>query len=181
VSQDEDHPVTAGLVALVAVALAIGLLLGLVSLLGSRVLGLGGSGEDRASGDGGPSLYLPAPRATGSSVPAAEDSPTGASASESPARPRKRTRPITLRAGSAAVAAMARIDLTGAYRGGDGTVLQVQRKGDGGAWEDFPVTATVSGGTFATYVQTGRSGEQRFRVRDAATGRTSNAVTVTVG
>ena len=51
----------------------------------------------------------------------------------------------------------ARIDLTGTYPTGEGAVLQVQRAtGPGDSWVDFPVTVTVSGGQFSTYVQTGR-------------------------
>ncbi len=51
---------------------------------------------------------------------------------------------------------------------------------EGGAWSDFPVTASVSGGQFATYVTTSHTGPQRIRVADKATHRTSNAVRVTV-
>jgi len=75
---------------------------------------------------------------------------------------------------------MARIDLSGVYPQGEGAVLQVQRMTPDHHWEDFPVTAAVSGGTFSTYVQTGRPGAQRFRVRDSDTGRVSNVVKVTV-
>jgi hypothetical protein len=59
-------------------------------------------------------------------------------------------------------------------------VLQVQRK-EGGSWSDFPVSVTVSDGRFSTYVQTGRSGPNRFRVRDTDSKRVSNPVTVRVG
>jgi hypothetical protein len=40
---------------------------------------------------------------------------------------------------------------------------------------------SVSGGTFATYVQTARAGANKFRVVDTDTEVTSNEVTVTVG
>ena len=54
---------------------------------------------------------------------------------------------------------MEQIDLTGVYPGGEGAILQVQRF-EGGKWEDFPVTASVSNETFSTYVQTSQTGRQ---------------------
>jgi hypothetical protein len=61
-------------------------------------------------------------------------------------------------------------------------VLQVQRATvPGDSWVDIPVTVTVSGGTFSTYVQTGRAGPNRFRVIDTDKEQTSNEVTVTIG
>lgn len=176
-TSDERHPIVAALVALVAVGLVVGLLLGVVALIGSRVAGLGGDGGATDAG-GGPSLYLPTPvpTATTSGSPAPVAEPTApAPTSSTPAEQ------ITLQSGAASVAPMERIDLSGVYPGGEGAVLQVQRKGEGDSWEDFPVTAAVSGGTFSTYVQTGRSGVQRFRVRDSDSGRVSNVVSVTVG
>jgi hypothetical protein len=56
--------------------------------------------------------------------------------------------------------------------------LQVQRFE--GGWTDFPSSTSVSGGTFTTYVMTGQSGMNKFRVVDPATGKKSNAVTVHV-
>ena len=75
---------------------------------------------------------------------------------------------------------MQQIDLTGTYPGGEGAILQVQRL-ENGAWSDFPVTMSVSGGTFATYVQTSQLGPNQFRVIDTDTEAISNDVTVTVG
>ncbi len=74
---------------------------------------------------------------------------------------------------------MERVNLTGRYQGADNLTLQVQRFEDG-AWSDFGVTATVRVGTYATYVQTGRVGEQRFRMRDAQADQGSNVVLVTI-
>ena len=89
---------------------------------------------------------------------------------------------VTLQAGETQVGPMGRIDLTGTYQTGEGAVLQVQRAtGPGDSWVDFPVTATVSGGTFSTYVQTGRTGPNRFRVIDTDTDLVSNEVTITIG
>ena len=75
---------------------------------------------------------------------------------------------------------MQQIDLTGTYQAGEGAILQVQRM-ENGSWSDFPVTMSVSGGTFATYVQTSRTGPNEFRVVDTDSDVVSNEVTVTVG
>ena len=56
--------------------------------------------------------------------------------------------------------------------------LQVQRFEEG-KWRDFGVSATVRVGTFETYVMTGQSGEQRFRMYDPAAKEGSNVVLVT--
>ena len=69
--------------------------------------------------------------------------------------------------------------LTGVYPGGEGAVVQVQRF-ESGKWVDFPVDASVSGETFSTYVQTARTGVNRFRVRDTSGPDVSNEVRVTV-
>jgi hypothetical protein len=176
VTSDEKHPVAAGLVALVTVGLLVGALLGGVTLVASRVAGLGGGDGSGAAG-AGPSLYLPTPSATGSPAAAADTAaPTAPATTTSAAAPK-----ISLQTGASSVAPMERIDLSGTYAGGEGAVLQVQRQDEGDTWEDFPVTAAVSGGTFSTYVQTGRPGVQRFRVRDSDSGLVSNVVSVTVG
>jgi hypothetical protein len=179
VTTDEKHPIAAGFTALLGIALALGLLLGIVTLVVSRVAGLGGDHGPKTSG-GGPSLYLPSPVPTQST----SGSPAGASSGGPPTVPPATSsapaKAITLQSGQSSVGAMQRIDLSGVYPGGEGAVLQVQRMGTGSAWEDFPVTAAVSGGTFSTYVQTGRPGVQQFRVRDPDAKLVSNVVSVTV-
>jgi hypothetical protein len=72
-----------------------------------------------------------------------------------------------------------RVNLTGTYRKADNVGLQVQRFEDG-KWRDFGVSATVSVGTFETYVMTGQSGEHRFRMFDPRTKQGSNVVLVTI-
>ena len=72
-----------------------------------------------------------------------------------------------------------RINLSGRYRSGNGHTLQVQRFENG--WSDFPVTATVNGGQYATWVITSQTGKNRFRVVDTSTGRASRPVTVRIG
>ena len=75
---------------------------------------------------------------------------------------------------------MEKIDLTGVYPRGEGSVLQVQRFTDG-SWRDFPVTVSVSDETFTTYVQTSQGGVNRFRVVDTDSGLESNEVRITIG
>ncbi len=180
--ESNQHPIVAGLIALVAVGLAIGLLAGGAALVATRVLGLGGDATATDS-SARQSMYLPQPEKTTASAPTSQ--PTQPAASE-PTGPVRTTQTpdtgISLQAGQSQVGPMQRIDLTGTYTGGEGAVLQVQRAtGPGDSWADFPVTVTVSGGTFSTYVQTGRAGPNRFRVVDTAKDLASNEVTVTIG
>jgi hypothetical protein len=173
----ENRPVLTGLIALVGVAVAIGLLGGLAVLAGVKVTGIGG---DTGAGDepsSSATFRLPKPSET-STETAPEDS-TGTSpgtetTSEAPATG------ISLSAAQQSVSPMQQIDLTGTYQAGEGAILQVQRK-ENGAWSDFPVTMSVSGGTFATYVQTSRTGPNEFRVVDTDSDVVSNEVTITVG
>lgn len=183
---DEGHPIVTGLVALVGVALAVGLVLGLVVLAGTHVLGLGG--DDGGGGSTSErSMYLPRPEKTppatgpeitlapGASTPAGSDQP-----SSDPSRSEKPRKQITLSASSTSAGPMETFDLTGVYPGGEGAILQVQRF-TGGSWQDFPVTASVSDETFQTSVATSYPGPNRFRVVDTDTGLESNEVRVTIG
>lgn len=178
-SDHDDRPVLSGLIALVAVAAVVGLVGGLAALVGSRVLGLDGdaaaSGTDATSGT---SLYLPEPTITSETT----TPDTGASSTSEPAEPSSAATAstISLSAGQQSVSAMQQIDLTGTYPSGEGAILQVQRR-ENGKWSDFPVTMSVSNGTFATYVLTSRVGENRFRVIDTDKDLFSNKVVVTVG
>lgn len=172
----KDRPVLAGLLALVAVAVAIGLLGGLAVIVGVKATGLDGSttaSDDSAT----PSTFnLPKPSETGSSIPPPEEEVQPSAGEESSAP----TEPISLTAVQQSVSPMQQIDLTGTYQGGEGAVLQVQRF-ENGAWGDFPVTTSVTGGAFATAVATGRVGENKFRVIDTDSEAISNEITVTVG
>jgi hypothetical protein len=191
--QDEKHPIIAGLIALVSVTLVVGLVLGIVAAVSVHVFGVGGGDNNSASA--GQTMYLPTPSPTPtpsgplvtlapstdspSTTPGEEPSDSAkAKPSKSPSAPAKQ---ITLSAGETSVAPMEQIDLTGVYPGGEGAILQVQRK-LGGTWQDFlSVDAAVSGGQFSTYVQTGQIGVQKFRMRDTTSGMLSNVVSVKVG
>jgi hypothetical protein len=178
----KQHPIVAGITALVGVGLAIGLLAGGGTLVATRVMGLGAE-TTATDSTARQSMYLPKPEKTTPTETSAP-APTLSAATE-PTGPVRTTKTpetgISLQAGQTQVGPMGRIDLTGTYTGGEGAVLQVQRAtGPGDSWVDFPVTATVSGGTFSTYVQTGRSGPNRFRVIDTDTDEVSNEVTVNI-
>ena len=178
----EERPVLTGILALVGVALVVGLVLGGGALAASKVLGLDGgdSGTDAATSRD--SLYLPefeetekpsGPLVTLRPEPSSESKPS------KDAKPAKPKNDISLSAGQTQVAPMGQIDLTGVYPGGEGAILQVQRR-EGSQWDDFPVTVSVSNETFSTYVQTGQVGANRFRVVDTDTGEASNVVKVTI-
>ena len=173
----EKRPVLTGLVALVSVAVVIGLLGGLAVMVGVKATGIGGTSSSSSSEDAPATFNLPRPSDTGSTDAAPEETvePTsGEPTSETPAEA------ISLTTSRQSVSPMQQIDLTGTYQAGEGSILQVQRFEDG-AWADFPVTVSVSGGTFATYVLTGRAGPNQFRVVDTDSEAVSNEVTVTVG
>jgi hypothetical protein len=74
-----------------------------------------------------------------------------------------------------------RIVISGVAAGSSaGNKLTVQRK-QGGSWTDFPAGTTAGkGGAYSVWLQTSRSGDNVFRVRDEKTGATSDPVTVHV-
>jgi hypothetical protein len=185
----DESPGRALLVALGAmlgVALLVGLAVGAVVL---TLTGLG-SGDDGASGPRGgsseESLFMPdytptesageewqlprvrEPQTPDVELPEGEPStPEGAGT-------------ITLFVAPQSVPAGGRINFNGVYDGAEGATLQVQRR-ENGAWTDFPVTATVRGGSFETWIQTSRTGRTEFRVYDAAADEGSNPVAVEIG
>jgi hypothetical protein len=173
----ENRPVLTGLLALVGVAVVIGLLGGLAVMVGVKATGIGDTSTASDDSTSSATFNLPRPSDTSSSIPAPEESvepSAGEPSSEAPATG------ISLTATQQSVSPMQQIDLTGTYPGGEGAILQVQRF-ENGAWSDFPVTMSVSGGTFATYVQTSQVGANKFRVIDTDTQVASNELTVTVG
>jgi hypothetical protein len=178
-----ERPVLTGLVALVGVGILVGLFLGGAALAATHVLGLG-NGDSSAGATSAQSMYLPRPSKTqspsGPLITLSPD-PNGTHA-PSPDHTTEATpdKAISLSAGQTDVGSMEQIDLTGVYPRGEGAILQVQRF-QGGAWVDFPVTASVSNETFSTYVQTSQPGRNRFRVVDTDTGLESNEVHVNVG
>ncbi|WP_141014556.1 hypothetical protein [Nocardioides sambongensis] len=193
-SDNLRRPIVNGIVALVAVAVAVGVILAGVALVGTRMLGIG---EDSTAADGstrGQTMVIPKPQKTteasgplvtlNTEEPATEEPEEGESEEATDEATEEKTKKaaekaITLSAGQSSVANFGQIDLTGIYPGGEGAVLQVQRF-ESGRWADFDATIPVSGESFSTYVQTGVSGVNRFRVTDKSTGKSSNEVRVTV-
>jgi hypothetical protein len=176
---------------LVAVALVIGAILSVIALGAAKFTGVD-SAKSTASAK--PSLYVPSGKPTvglepypdPSGVPdRAKKSPQGggssdSGSSDSPDSPGPQKKGITLQLFPQQVSAGQRINISGVYSNGEGARLQVQRF-EHGSWSDFPVTTSVSGGQFATYITTSHTGPQQFRVADKAAGRQSNAVRVRVG
>lgn len=158
-----------GVAALLLVAVVVGGVVGAFALGAARVSGLD---DARTRTTAKPTLVMPSdPPATGTKPrPRATRRPTPSA----PGRP-----VIELRADPPSVRAGQRINLTGDYRGGNGALLQVQRLE--GGWVDFPVTMSVDGGRFSTWVQSTRTGDSAFRVVDTSAGRSSNVVHVTIG
>lgn len=178
-AERKEHPVLWGLVALVSVAAAVGLILGFGALAATRLLGVGGGSADSTAGAEA-SMYLPRPERTARSAPAAAESTRPAAPRSDRTKTQEPQTGITLTAGQSSVGPMQQIDLSGQYPQGEGAILQVQRF-QSGAWVDFPVTVSVSAGGFSTYVQTGQTGVNRFRVFDSDRGEASNEVRITIG
>jgi hypothetical protein len=184
---DEDAPWTrqllVGLSVLAIVALVVGGVMSVVALGAAKVTGIADAEPDATQP---PSLYIPSGEPT--TRPDAFPDPPGAKQGKAAKKPAdkpdgKRTKEpakrLTLQAFPRQVSPDERINLTGAYKGGEGARLQVQRFE--GRWVDFPVTTSVSGGVFSTYIFSGREGRNRFRVIDVGSGRASNAVRVRIG
>jgi hypothetical protein len=108
----------------------------------------------------------------GNSGDDAGDAPsTVTTATPSPSESATPTSTITLTAAQSSVAASERIDMTGRLQPPvAGVELTVERSLNGSDWDTFPdaddpVTVTTDdNGEFSTYVLTGRSGENQFRV-----------------
>ena len=170
--------------AMAAVALVVGLVVGGIVLAVSRVAGVDQVAEAQAQqapatmsippydatrpakDEPGVTTYEPSPTPS-------VDLPTGAPSASAAATG------ISLVVSPMEVAAGQQINFSGSY-GREGASLQIQRQA-GGGWTDFPVSATVGGGTFDTWIVTSQTGTAQFRVIDEATGTVSNSVTVTIG
>ncbi|GAB3651895.1 hypothetical protein GCM10027596_00340 [Nocardioides korecus] len=174
----DDEQVTSAVTKGIALVLAIAAVIAVGTILMVRGLGLGAT--DTSSGStGSDPVEAPTPLpSTALPVPSDSSAPTmsaGPSRSPSPG-----SGDIQLNISPVQARPMERINLTGDYPGNDNVTLEVQRFSDG-TWTNFGVQAPVRVGTFSTYVMTGRSGENRFRVFDPASGKGSNVVLVTIG
>ncbi len=125
-------------------------------LLAAAVVGFGGGAFAGNSGGDDPGSGP----TTATTTPASPSASSAAPAST-----------ITLIAAQSSVAASEHIDMTGQLQPPvAGVEFKVERSLNGSDWDTFPdaddpVTVTTNdNGEFSTYVQTGRSGENQFRV-----------------
>jgi hypothetical protein len=167
--------------AMLGVALVVGLIIGGVAVVALRDV-VGGSSQAAESGD---EDQLVVPRYEPTKGPADDPQIPGIKRPEKPDDLKQTKEPtkakVTLFAAPQSVSPGERINFNGVYVDGrEGTSLQIQRR-ENDTWTDFPVDATVRGGSFETWIQTSRTGKQVFRVYDAGADRASNTVTVTVG
>jgi len=177
--RERQQDVTAVVLKILGVAVAVGLVIGLGAWLMVKALGLDSADTPGQSlAQVGPVTPLPS---SALPVPGASDLPTPDNTglvTTSPGAPA--TGALYLNATPVFVSPMERINLTGQWPGHDNESLLVQRF-EGGQWADFGVQVHVNIGTFETYVMTGRQGDQKFRVYDPTSKTASNEVTVTVG
>ncbi|HEX6876967.1 MAG TPA: hypothetical protein VF165_15010 [Nocardioidaceae bacterium] len=196
--ENDDNPwyrsLLAGIGALLGVAILVG---GVISLVTLGAVNVSGIGDSSSSPVAEQTLYIPKhedrshdprdkdltlsdlnggrnPQASASAQPGESPSPT-----KDAKKNKKQPSVISLSASPTTVQQMEQIYLSGTYPGGEGATLQVQRL-EGGSWNNFPTSASVSGGTFSTYVMTGQQGDNKFRVVDTDSGKKSNDVNVTV-
>ena len=176
--RDPRQELTAVILKVLGVAVAVGLVIGIGAWLMVKTLGLDSAevSSDLPGGSSSPVTPLPTtalPVPTESALPTPDN--TGlVTRTSSP------TGDLYLTATPVFVDPMERINLTGQWPGHDNEGLLVQRFEDG-EWRDFGVQVRVNVGTFETYVMTGHSGDQKFRVFDPQSKTSSNDVTITVG
>jgi hypothetical protein len=166
-----------GLSALLAIAVLVGGILGVIALKAADYAGIGNSVHLGST----PDVILPT---TGDASTTPSNTAPSTTTKTSPTRTTRRRPPrrlITLAVSPKHAGSYQRVNLTGTYPGHDGASLQVQRSLGQGPWADFPTGASVSGGTFATFIETGMVGINHFRMLDKATGKTSNTVAVRIG
>lgn len=197
--QGGQHPIAAGVTALVSVAVGVGLIIGIGMIVGVNIVGLSGggaAGEQATDPNAGASLYAPSPKPTKTATGPAitlNASPTSSAekkagsasststSSAKPAEEKPAKKEITLQAGTVEAKPMERIALTGIYPGGEGAILRLERN-EGQGWEEFGIPdVPVTGEQFSTVIQSGRVGKHKFRMKDIDAGTYSNVVTVTIG
>ncbi len=166
------------LLKILGVAVAIGLVIGGGAWVMVKTLGLDAT-DVSGTTLGGDDPITPLPT-TALPVPTATDLPSSGSTglvTEPPTA--ANTGGLYLSAAPVLVRPMERINLTGQWPGHDNEGLLVQRF-EGGKWADFGVHVNVNLGTFDTYVMTGHTGNQKFRVFDPGSDTASNEVSITV-
>jgi hypothetical protein len=166
-----------------AVVVVIGVLIALGTTIMVHALGLNDSGDTGPVGAAPDKPTHPLP-STALPVPGGKSDDSGDGASDEPsasdsASPDEGTGTIELSISPIQAKPMERVNFTGSYQGADNLSLEVQRF-DAGQWTNFGVQATVRVGTFSTYIMTGHTGENRFRVYDPQAKEGSNVILVTI-
>ena len=109
VRYDEDRPVVFGLLALVGVAVAVGLVASVAFVVGAHVVGLSGGHAAVVAGDDGATMVVPKPQktqpASGPSITLGSSSPSEDTQSPPP-KIKKPKKSISLQAGETSVAPM---------------------------------------------------------------------------
>lgn len=185
-NEENENPVTNGLVALVAVALVVGLLGGILALIGTRLVGLsaggGGGGDGVAVGD---TLYMPDPvkteldsRLQFTLQPTATET-SQATETEEPTQTRTNSEArLTLSVATYEIGVGENLAMSGIYSNGEGSILEVWYNVEGEGWKKFPATTNVTSSLFTVDVVTYKSGDIQWRVQDPDNGMKSNEVTV---
>jgi hypothetical protein len=195
VNLDTDDPdgarnraILFGLVTLVVIGIIVG---SFVGWLGSQAVDSAGIDDVKApDNQPGVTENEPIDDFTASSSPTEPTETTPTEPSEptettptEPAEPTKTRKPPgpTLKASPTQASTSEEVELTGRFPGlGAGVYLQVERK-EGGVWTDFPVGMTTdAGGKYYTYIITGQTGPNLFRVT-AETGESTPTVVVQIG
>ena len=178
---ERSAQVRAALLKAVGVVVVIGIVIALGTTLVVRALGLD---EGQSAGPLGPDPAAPRQPLPTTALPVpGQDSPEATPTDEPSASATTDTgkrQDVQLDISPVKARPMERVNLTGTYQGADNVTLEVQRYTDA-QWRDFGVQATVRVGTYGTYIQTGRTGEQRFRMYDPQAKKGSNVVLVTIG
>jgi hypothetical protein len=177
--EDRSAQVRGALLKALAVVAVIGVVVAIGTTVVVHALGLNDSESPGPVGAGPAEPNKPLPTKA-LKVPGEDKDTESAEPSQSASPDAGKKGKIGLEISPVKAKAMERVNLTGTYKGADNVALQVQRFEEG-KWSDFGVDATVRVGTYATYVQTGRSGEQRFRMYDPQAREGSNVVLVTIG
>jgi hypothetical protein len=156
-----------------------------VAWIGLQLLLSGVSTPDRTTGgDLAPSETTQQTEDEQTTPPAEEEQTPEEEEEEEPAETT-----VSLTADPTSVAASQRITLSGAIEPArEGVVMRVERRLSGGDWTGFPdsnnpvTTTTQDDGEFSTWVQTGRAGENEWRLVGEIDGEqvVSSTATVTV-
>lgn len=171
-----------GLGVLVIVAVVIGGIVAVIALKAASDAGLT-SGPTHSPPGGRPPAS--APTGTASTTPATA-LPSTVLRSPSKKPPTSSTKPkpkpveaISFSAKPTVAKVYQRVQLTGHYRGQQAATLLIQQN-TGTGWSNFPVSIHVRNGAFTTWIASGRSGPNRFRLMDAANHEVSNVVIINI-